>query len=252
MESINLIVVDNNEGVTSSIKKYFEVRSNINVVKTLKDGAEALNYICENRNEFDVIIMDLLLQKVDGISLLHSIKKHKLDKKIIVLSSYMNETLTPKISSLGVDYYMLKPFSLESLEDRIKDLFKKVNFKSNRNQKLELQVSEILHNLGVPSHIRGYQYIRDGIIFIYNSKNYVTYITKDIYPTLALSYETTPSRVERAIRHAIELSWDRGDLDLMEELFGHSINFQKSKPTNSEYINTIADRLKIDNRMTIN
>ncbi|MFI3260822.1 MAG: sporulation transcription factor Spo0A [bacterium] len=251
MENINLIVVDNNEEVTSSISKYFEFRSNINLVGTYKDGEEALSYIINNVDSFDVIVMDLLLPVMDGISLLHNLKRRNINKKIIVLSSYMNEDVTKQVSNIGVDYYMLKPFSLESLEERVVNLFKANYFESNKKANLEIEVSEVLHNLGIPSHIRGYQYIREGIMYVYTRNSYVTYITKEVYPDIADKYKTTPSRVERAIRHAIEISWDRGDLDLMEDLFGHSIDYDRSKPTNSEYINTIADRMKLNNKVAL-
>lgn len=249
MENINLIVVDSNEEVTGSIKKYFEVRSNINVVGCFKNGEEALGYIVNNAHSFDVIVMDLLLPKMDGVSLLHNLKKRNINKKIIVLSSYLSEQLLSQISNLGVDYYMLKPFDIESLEERVQDLFKVSKVRSNKDANIEIEISEILHNLGVPSHIRGYQYMRDGIMYLYNRNSFATYITKEVYPEIADKYKTTPSRVERAMRHAIEISWDRGDLNLMEDLFGHSIDFNKSKPTNSEYINTVADRVKLKNNI---
>ncbi len=251
MENVNLIVVDGNKEVTSSIKRYFEVRSDINVVSCFEDGESALNFIINNSNEFDVIIMDLVIPKMEGITLLENMKKRNINKKIIVLSSYMNENITKKATSLGVDYYMLKPFNLESLEERIKDLYVVNSFESNKKANLEIQISELLHNLGIPSHVRGYQYIRDGIVLLYNKNSYVSYITKDVYPEIAYKYETTSSRVERAIRHAIEISWDRGDLDLMENLFGHSVDYERSKPTNSEYINTIADRLKLNHNVYV-
>lgn len=249
MEKINVVVVDSDVEVTNSITRYFEVRGCTKIVKVLKDGLEAKNYILNNSNEFDVVIMDMILPNVDGVSLLESMKLNKIDKKIIVLSSYINQEIVTKANSLGTNFFMLKPFSLESLEDRINDLFNVRLIDSNMSANIEVEISELLHNLGVPSHIRGYQYIRDGILQLYNKNSYVNYITKEVYPEIAMKFDTTPSRVERAMRHAIELSWDRGDLVLMEDLFGHSVDFERARPTNSEYITTIADRLKLKRKI---
>ncbi len=251
MEKINLVVVDGNEEVTSSIKNYFEVRSDINIVANFKDGNEALDYLINPNSNYDVILMDLILPNIDGINILENMKRRKINKKIIVLSSYISEDSTKKVASLGVNYYMLKPFDLNSLDERIKDLYKVNEYNSNKKANLEIEVSSMLHNLGIPSHVRGYQYIRDGVILLFNRNSFVSYITKDVYPEIAEKYDTTSSRVERAIRHAIEISWDRGDLNLMEDLFGHSVDYERSKPTNSEYINTLADRVKLKSKMVI-
>lgn len=251
MENVNLVIVDNNLAVSSSIKKYLEVKNEVNVVACIKDGEEALEYLVNHQNDYDVIILDLVLPKIDGISLLENIKRKDINKKIIVLSGYKNDNVSQKLSNLNVDYYMIKPFSLESLWERLKDLYKFDYFESNKQINIEIEISDLLHNLGIPSHVRGYQYIRDGVLYLYNKNGYVSYITKEIYPEIAEKYDTTSSRVERAIRHAIEISWDRGDLNLMENLFGHSIDYERSKPTNSEYINTIADRVKLNNRLTV-
>lgn len=249
MERINTIVVDSSKAVSSGIKNYFEGHNNINIVGTFADGEEALCYIINNTADVDLIIMDLILPKMDGISLLHNLEKRKINKKIVILSSYLNEDISKQVSEIGVDFYMLKPFNLESLENRIIDLYRNYEYNSSKLGDIELGVSEILHNLGIPSHIRGYQYIREGVMYLYNRNSYVSYITKEIYPDIANKYDTTSSRVERAIRHAIEISWERGDLDLIEDLFGHSIEFNRSKPTNSEYINTIADRIKLNDKV---
>ncbi len=246
MENIKLIVVDGSTEVSGSISKYFGVNNKITVVDKFEDGEKALEYIINNKNDYDVILMDILLPKIDGIKLLETMKKNNIDKKVIVLSNYINEEVVKKASNLGVQYYMLKPFSLESLEERLMDLNDINEYDSNKKDHLEIKVSEMLHNLGIPSHVRGYQYIRDGIMYLYYKNSYVSYITKEVYPEIAEKYKTTSSRVERAIRHAIEISWDRGDLNLMEDLFGHSIDYERSKPTNSEYINTLADRLKLN------
>ena len=250
-KSIRLVVVDSSEEVTSSIKKYFSKSAVISVVSCIHNGVEALNYLTTCEPEYDVVIMDLLLPQMDGLTLLENLKNRNLKKKFIVLSSYKEDYTVKRLMALNVNYYILKPFSLESLETRILDLDKTYDLPNNAKGNAEYKVSEILHNLGIPSHIRGYQYIRDGILMIYRNNKYVNFITKEIYPELAIKYETTPSRVERAIRHAIEISWERGDMDLMENLFGHSVAFERSKPTNSEYLNTIADRMRLNSKLVV-
>ena len=250
-KSIGLVVVDSNDAVTSSIRKYFLKNAVINVVSCIKNGKEALDYLINNKDSYDFIIMDIVLPGLDGISILENIRNLKLNKKIIVLSSYKDDFTIKRVVTYGANYYMLKPFSLEALEKRILDLSNEREYNFNVMGDAEYKVSEILHNLGIPSHIRGYQYIRDGILMIYKNEKYVNFITKEIYPELALKYDTTPSRVERAIRHAIEISWERGDVELMEKLFGHSVDFDRSKPTNAEYLNTIADRMRLNNKVLI-
>ena len=188
--------------------------------------------------------MDIIIPGIDGLTFLSELKERNINKKIIVLSNYKDEIVINRCSNYNVSYYILKPFSILALEKRIKDLFTTKATGARKNENIDLEISDILHNLGIPSHIRGYKYIRDGIIMIYNNDS-LSFITKEIYPQIAYKYDTTPSRVERAIRHAIEVSWIRGDLALMEELFGFSVSCDKAKPTNSEFLSTIADRIKL-------
>ena len=177
----------------------------------------------------------------------------KINKKIIVLTSYSKDETIRKVSDYGVSYYMLKPFDINSLEKRILDTAENKNYKTDlqdsKSKNIDLSITKILHSLGIPSHIRGFQYIRDGIYMMYKEPGLIGGITKELYPEIALRYETTSSRVERAIRHAIEISWNRGDYDLMEEIFGHSVDYDKAKPTNSEFIATVADKLRLDDQL---
>ena len=153
-----------------------------------------------------------------------------------------------KVSEYGVNYYILKPFELDDLENRILEVFKLQDNKSVNlvRNNLQISITKMLHELGMPSHIKGYQYIREGICMIYDNPEMIGGITKELYPDLATKFDTTVSRVERAIRHAIEVSWNRGNWDLMEEVFGHSVDIDKAKPTNSEFIVTIADKLRLE------
>jgi len=179
-------------------------------------------------------------------------KKEKIGKHVIIISSYKKEYSVKMASKYDIDYYMLKPFSLESLEKRILEITGEETKKENEpNNYIQMAISKLLHSLGVPSHIKGYQYIRESIYMMYTSKEMLGGITKEIYPEIAIRFDTTASRVERAIRHAIEVSWSRGDYDLMEEIFGHSVDYDRAKPTNSEFIATLADRLRIDQKLVM-
>lgn len=248
-KTIKVVLIDDNEVVTGSVKKYFCSNAVINIVGSFNNGKSGLDFLVKYPDDYDLIILDVLLPQIDGLKILEELNKRNIDKKVIVLSSYKDDFTINRAQNLGADYFMLKPFDLPSLEDRIKDVYDKERLTriAKRND-VEIEVSSLLHDLGIPSHVRGYQYIREGILLIYESDKIVTLVTKDVYPEIAERYETTPSRVERAIRHAIEISWIRGDLKLMEKLFGNSIDFERSKPTNSEFLTTIADRLHLDKK----
>ena len=188
------------------------------------------------------------MPKKDGMGVLKELKNSNIASNIIVATSYNTPDTIRKVSEYGANYYILKPFELSDLEDKILDTFntnqsKSINLISNN---LQISISKMLHELGMPSHIKGYQYIREAISMVYDNPEIVGGITKELYPTLAGKFDTTVSRVERAIRHAIEVSWNRGDWDLMEEVFGHSVDIDKAKPTNSEFIVTVADKLRLE------
>lgn len=245
-DQIRTVVIDDNNEAVTALTRELGSADNITVVKTFLDGEEAVNYLTCKSDDYDVVIMDLIIPKIDGIEILERLNSAKIDKKIIITSSYKDDILISKCCDLGVDYYMLKPFNIEVLVKRINDIWKSsANFINAKNN-IDSSISDLLHNLGIPSHIRGFKYIREGINILYNTSE-ITMITKDIYPQIAEKFDTTPSRVERAIRHAIEVSWIRGDLALMEEIFGFSVSCDKAKPTNSEFLSTIADKLKVEN-----
>ena len=249
---VNVVIIDDNKAVLSSVKKYFWSNAVINLVEVFNNGQDGLDYLIRHNQDYDMVILDILLPQVDGIRILETLKTNNISKKIIVLSSYKDDYTIRQVQKLGANYYMLKPFSMESLEHRIIDV---MNSETQRqrlsNNTVEMEVSNLLHDLGIPSHVRGYQYIREGILIIYSHNNPVSLITKEIYPAIASKYETTPSRVERAIRHAIEISWLRGDINKMEDLFGNSIDFDRARPTNSEFLSTLADSIKIKSRNLI-
>ncbi len=246
MKKIKVLMVDDNVSLTEMVKEYFKNNKQIEITNCYYDGLEGLEGII--KEEYDLILLDLIMPKKDGLYVLEELNNRKIQKNIIVETSYNSQEVIRKVSEYNVNYYILKPFELKDLENRILEVFEKQQSKTINlyNNNLELSVTKILHELGMPSHIKGYQYIREGIMMIYNNPDIIGGITKELYPDVATKYDTTVSRVERAIRHAIEVSWNRGNWDLMEEVFGHSIDIDKAKPTNSEFIVTVADKLRLE------
>ena len=230
------------------VEDYFEDNQKIEIVGKAYDGIEGLELIKNEDIKYDLVILDLIMPKKDGLSVLKELNKEDIHPNVIVATSYNAPDTIRKVSEYGVTYYILKPFDLFDLEDRILDTFNTLEKKSLNlfNNNLQQSISRILHELGMPSHIKGYQYIRTAITMVYDNPEIVGAITKELYPELADKFDTTVSRVERAIRHAIEVSWNRGDWDLMDDIFGHSVDVDKAKPTNSEFIVTLADKLRME------
>ena len=247
---INALVVDDSMEFTSSVKEYFKNNAVIKIVDVVTDGEKAVDYIKEHQDNIYVILMDLIIPGKDGLQILEELEELKIKKHLIILSSYRKDYTIRMTSRFNVDYYMLKPINLSSLENRIKEVMEEnkneLYVEKQVNPKIQLQVTELLHNLGVPSQIKGYQYLREGILMLYESTGLIGGITKEVYPEIALRYNTTPSRVERAIRHAIEVSWNRADYEMMNKIFGHSIDYDRAKPTNSEFMVTLSDALRLN------
>ena len=248
MENIKVLMIDDNISLINMIKEYF-AGSSIQIKYEAYDGLQGINIIEENIEDIDVVLLDLIMPKKDGIYVLEQMKEKNMNKNVIVETSYNASDVIRQVSEFGVNYFILKPFDLKDLEKRIIDVSKKNIQNKNIDfgySNLQLSITKVLHELGIPSHIKGYQYIREAIGIIYNRPEIIGGITKELYPELANKFDTTVSRVERAIRHAIEVSWNRGNYYLMEEIFGHSVDIDKAKPTNSEFIVTIADKLKLE------
>ena len=248
MEKIKVLMIDDNVNLIQMVEDYFEDSSKIEIVGKAYDGEEGLKIIKEGTLKYDLIILDLIMPKKDGMAVLKELKSSNITSNVIVATSYNAPDTIRKVSELGANYYILKPFDMLDLEDKILDTTsemdkRSINLFSNNLQK---SISKLLHELGMPSHIKGYQYIREAISMVYDNPEIVGGITKELYPELAIRFDTTVSRVERAIRHAIEVSWNRGDWDLMEDVFGHSVDIDKAKPTNSEFIVTLADKLRLE------
>ncbi len=242
-----IMVVDDNKVMVEMLKEYFLESKTVEVVDEAYDGLEAWNKIKENT--YDCVLLDLIMPKKDGLFVLEQIKENKIKANIIVVTSYNEQETIRNVSEFGVRYFVLKPFDLKDLEKRIMDATRDRRENSVidfGNNDAHIKVSKILHELGIPSHIKGYQYIRDAITMVYKDQNLIGGITKELYPEIGKKYNASVTRVERAIRHAIEVSWNRGDWDLMEEIFGHSVDIDRAKPTNSEFIVTIADKMRLD------
>ena len=248
MNKIRVLMVDDNVSLIEMIKEYSSNHQKIEIVLSANNGEDGIKLIESKRNEYDVIVLDLLMPKKDGVYVLEQMKERNITKPVIVLTSFDAADMIRRVSSYGINYYILKPFELSDLEKRIIECCENSNPNKSfdiQHNNLQLSITKILHEL-IPSHIKGYQYIRESIILLYNKPEIIGGITKELYPEIASKFNTTVSRVERAIRHAIEVSWNRGDWNLMEEIFGHSVDIDKAKPTNSEFVVTVADKLRLE------
>jgi len=258
---IKVSVADDNKDFCDMVKNYLNSKGDIEVVSVSFDGTDAFARICENKP--DIAIIDAIMPRLDGLGLLDKLNQGNIENRpvCIMLSSLGQEKLSQRAFELGADYYIVKPFDMESLVNRIRQfrsstptissgIFTAHNDirKFSPEYDLENKVTNILHEIGVPAHIRGYHYMREAIIMSVNDMDVLNYITKELYPSIAKKCNTTPSRVERAIRHAIEVAWNRGKIDAIDELFGYTINNHKGKPTNSEFIALIADRLRLEQK----
>ncbi len=261
MEKLNVAIADDNEKMLRLLGKIIESDEELNVVGTARDGEEAYNVI--KTKEPDVVLLDIVMPKLDGLGVLDRVNHDKSIKKhptFIMISAIGQEKITEDAFNLGADYYIMKPFDNDMVINRIKHVkdsgnaeIRKVNAYEKAEEygerNLEADVTDIIHEIGVPAHIKGYQYLRDAIVMSVNDMDMLNSITKVLYPTIAKKYQTTSSRVERAIRHAIEVAWSRGKMDTIDEMFGYTIHNGKGKPTNSEFIALITDRIRLQYKM---
>lgn len=245
MEKIKVLLVEDNQEYALQLKNEIAVQSDIAVVGIASDGVEAVEYISSAKP--DVVLLDLILPKLDGIGVME--KDYIKRPEFIMISAAGQDKIISRAIDAGASYYMLKPVDNSTVIDRIRQVAKyempKKEGKGMGSVDLETTVTNVIHEVGVPAHIKGYQYLREAIIMTINNMEIINSITKQLYPTVAKQYKTTPSRVERAIRHAIEVAWDRGDTDVLNSFFGYTIASGKGKPTNSEFIAMIADRLRL-------
>ena len=247
MDKVKVLMIDDNVELINAVKEYFKSSKIIEIVDEAHDGLEGFEKI--EKTICDVVILDLIMPKKDGLYVLEKMKQQNINKKVIVATSYNTQEVIREVSDYGVNYYILKPFDFTDLEKRILDLANKKKNSKNidlHHNNIQISITKILHELGIPSHIKGYQYIRDGVGLIFDNPEMIGGITKELYPELASKFDTTVSRVERAIRHAIELGWTRGNQDKIDEIFGYTISALKAKPTNSEFIAMIADYISLN------
>ena len=261
MGEINVAIADDNERILDLLGEIISSDKELNLVGKANNGEDAYHLIKEKQP--DVVLLDLIMPKMDGLSVMErvgrdgNLKKHP---AFIVVSAVGQEQITEDAFNLGANYYIMKPFDNKMLLSRIKHIkqsrdtrvkeLRKVNAYEDKStyfeRNLEADVTNIIHEIGVPAHIKGYQYLRDAIILSVNDMEMLNSITKILYPTIAKKHQTTPSRVERAIRHAIEVAWSRGKMDTIDELFGYTVSTGKGKPTNSEFIALIADKIRLE------
>lgn len=255
-EKLNVLLADDNKEFCEILQEYIDKQDDMNIIGVAYNGLEAVKLI-EELNP-DVVLLDIIMPHLDGIGVLEKLNGSSLSSrpKVIILTTLGQEFMTQRTVELGADYYILKPFDLDVLGTRIRQVIKgSVSNKgslpvSAKSRNLDVEVTKIIHQMGVPAHIKGYQYLRDAILLVIDEVNLLGAVTKELYPMIAQKYMTTPSRVERAIRHAIELAWDRGNVEMMNKFFGYTINVERGKPTNSEFIAMIADKLRIGAKIT--
>ncbi|MGM9978046.1 MAG: sporulation transcription factor Spo0A [Clostridium sp.] len=273
---ISVLIADDNKEFCSILNDYLLNQRDIIVTGIAKDGIEALDLIQEK--EPDLVILDIIMPHLDGLGVLEKLNNMNLKKmpRVIILSAVGQDKITQKAIKLGADYYVVKPFDMDVFIKRIRDMFNSTESsepsanrlaqqntilsretipqqqapEKNEPQDLETEITNIIHEIGVPAHIKGYMYLREAITMVVNDMELLSAVTKELYPSIAKKYNTTASRVERAIRHAIEVAWGRGQVDAINKLFGYTINTAKGKPTNSEFIAIIADKLRLKNKVS--
>ena len=261
MEKLNIAIADDNERIINLLGEIIKEDSDLELVGQADNGNDIYNIIKEK--ESDVVLLDIIMPKVDGLTVMEKVNQDNSMKKhpaFIVVSAVGQERITEDAFNLGAYYYIMKPFDNDMIINRIKHVrnqamsrirdIRKMSTCDNKTEymekNLEVDVTNIIHEIGVPAHIKGYQYLRDAIIMSVQDMDMLNSITKILYPTIAKKHQTTPSRVERAIRHAIEVAWSRGKMDTIDELFGYTVSTGKGKPTNSEFIALIADKIRLE------
>ena len=243
-----VLIADTSEEFCTSLSKALQKADGFQVLGIAADGEQAISMV--NQRKPDILVLDLMLSKQDGLSVLKSISS--MDRRPVTLatSRFVTDYVASAAANLGVRYLMVKPCDMGTLVERLEEIrgssnAKQTPLRKSGQQSIESLVTGIIHEIGVPAHIKGYQYLREAIIIAVEDMDVINAITKVLYPQVAKTFQTTPSRVERAIRHAIEVAWDRGDLDTLQRFFGYTVSNTKGKPTNSEFIALIADKLQL-------
>ncbi|HBF3398100.1 TPA: sporulation transcription factor Spo0A [Clostridioides difficile] len=267
VEKIKIVLADDNKDFCQVLKEYLSNEDDIDILGIAKDGIEALDLV--KKTQPDLLILDVIMPHLDGLGVIEKLNTMDIPKmpKIIVLSAVGQDKITQSAINLGADYYIVKPFDFVVFINRIRELVSnrvtqvepkprpvqetqmtRSDFVKNVGN-IETEITNIIHEIGVPAHIKGYLYLREAIKMVIDNVELLGAVTKELYPSIAKKFNTTPSRVERAIRHAIEVAWSRGKVDTINQLFGYTVHNTKGKPTNSEFIAMIADKLRLEHSM---
>ncbi len=265
---ISVIIADDNKEFCNILNDYLLNQRDIIVTGVAKDGIEAIKLIQEKKP--DLVVLDIIMPHLDGLGVLERLNTINIDPmpRIIVLSAVGQDKITQRAITLGADYYVVKPFDMDVFTKRIRQMFnntissdqvkksvsvaetEEVKMKRNEPLDLESEITGIIHEIGVPAHIKGYMYLREAIGMVVNDIELLSAVTKELYPSIGKKFNTTASRVERAIRHAIEVAWSRGQVETINKIFGYTIHNGKGKPTNSEFIAMVADKLRLKNKVS--
>lgn len=256
MDKIRICLVDDNRELVRMMEAYFDETPDIEVIGIAYNGQSCLELLDEVQP--DVLVLDIIMPHIDGLAVLNKLRSQERSEfpNVIMLTAFGQEEVMKKAADLGASYFMLKPFDLDNLAEQIRQVQgKPANIQSvspktgiKKKRDLEASITNIIHEIGVPAHIKGYQYLREAITMVYHDVELLGSITKVLYPDIAKAFNTTASRVERAIRHAIEVAWSRGNIDSISALFGYTVSISKAKPTNSEFIAMVADRLRLEHK----
>lgn len=262
MEKIKVCLVDDNKELVSMLESFVSAQEDMEVIGVGYNGQECLNLLRDKQP--DVLVLDIIMPHLDGLAVLEKMRSIERLKQpnVIMLTAFGQEDVTKKAVDLGASYFILKPFDMENLTSHIRQVsgkpsamikrplpsFRSTTTVDGKPKNLDASITSIIHEIGVPAHIKGYMYLREAISMVYNDIELLGSITKVLYPDIAKKYNTTASRVERAIRHAIEVAWSRGNIDSISSLFGYTVSMSKAKPTNSEFIAMVADKLRLEHK----
>lgn len=250
---IKVLLADDKRSFCDQIQAFYAGHEQIDLCAVAYNGEQALEKILELKP--DCVVLDLVMPRIDGVGVLEALVEKQISEmpKVIAISGLGQDELVHEAMALGAKTFLMKPIDFQVLTNRIIALCGKnsreVKTYTPVVRNLDVEVTRVIQQMGVPAHVKGYQYLRDAIILVVDEMNLLGAVTKELYPLIAEKYDTTASRVERAIRHAIELAWDRGNVEMMNRFFGYTINMERGKPTNSEFIAMVADRLRIGEKV---
>jgi len=265
MNKIKVLIADDNHDLAQPLSEFLNLQPDVEVISCHQNGTQVLEAM--QLHQADILLLDVIMPETDGISVLEALKDgevaYKRPKNIIMFTAFNQEKVMTRAAELGASYFIMKPFEMNRIIEIIRDVHQNFAYspkgdnanavfgainQMNDGFDLEAEITHVLHEVGVPAHIKGYLYLRESIDMIYHEIELLGSITKTLYPDVAKKYKTTSSRVERAIRHAIEVAWSRGNVEAISKIFGYTVNVNKSKPTNSEFIAMIADRLRLQHK----